>query len=255
MANSPNAKTVSAFLSNLPGNFQQQDDPVSARLLPEYGAVFIARNGVTPPDRVIFRDENQVKRFQDSVEIGRVNFGEITIGLQKKAAEDLKQAVEAAKAGGFSITPRAADSGRRSYADTVELWHSRVEPALVHWTKRGDLESREAERIRSLSPFEQVPVVFELESRGLFFAKDLSKSIIYSVAPPGASQHLSMLAFDVSEFGDPTVREILASHNWYQTVVSDLPHFTYLGVSESELGDFGLRQVENAERKFWVPDM
>ncbi|HMJ08621.1 MAG TPA: hypothetical protein VK468_06430, partial [Pyrinomonadaceae bacterium] len=83
----------------------------------------------------------------------------------------------------------------------------------------------------------------------------LSKSIIYSVAPPGASQHLSMLAFDVKEFDAEDVRVTLAKHRWFQTVTSDLPHFTYLGVAESELAGLGLKRVEHAGRPFWVPDI
>ena len=44
-----------------------------------------------------------------------------------------------------------------------------------------------------------------------------------------------MLAFDVNEFDNPRVREILAKHGWFQTVLSDLPHFTYLGLKEKDL--------------------
>src|SRR5205085_2247542 len=77
--------------------------------------------------------------------------------------------------------------------------------------------------------------VLELERAGLFFSKDLSKSILRSVAAPGASQHLAMLAFDASEFQDARVRDLLARCGWFQTVLSDLPHFTYLGLEESEL--------------------
>jgi hypothetical protein len=117
------------------------------------------------------------------------------------------------------------------------------------------MTSEQAAHIRSLSSFEQVPVVFELEKEEIWFAKDLSKSVIYSVAPPGTSQHLAMLAFDIAEFDDPAVRKILANHGWFQTVVSDLPHFTYLGVKERELPGLGLKRVEYLERKFWVPDI
>jgi hypothetical protein len=98
-----------------------------------------------------------------------------------------------------------------------------------------------------------VPVVLALETKGIWFAKDLSKSIIYSVAPPGTSQHLAMLAFDVKEFAERRVREILARNGWFQTVVSDLPHFTYLGVAENDLPDLGLKRVLSGEQAFWVP--
>ena len=98
-------------------------------------------------------------------------------------------------------------------------------------------------------------MVLELEENGLYFAKDLSKSIIYSVAPPGTSQHLSMLALDVAEFDDKDVRALLIEHKWFQTVVSDLPHFTYLGVREDELADLGLKKVLSCHRTFWLPDV
>ena len=246
----------SSFLSNIPtAVVDEAEDPVAARLLPDYGSIFVAGGGAVPPDRIVFRNQNEVQEFQRSVEIGTVNFGEIKIELQKVAADALRRAVDSAREAGLSITPRSADSGRRSYPDTVELWHSRVEPALVHWVAAGRLHVEKADWIRRLSPVEQIPVVFNLEADGLWFAKDLSKSIIYSVAPPGTSQHLSMLAFDVSEFNNPRVREILSGHLWHQTVVSDLPHFTFLGASEDDLPDLGLKKLIHGEKKFWVPDL
>jgi hypothetical protein len=89
----------------------------------------------------------------------------------------------------------------------------------------------------------------------MYFAKDLSKSIIYSVAPPGTSQHLSMLALDITEHDDAAVREIMARNGWHQTVVSDLPHFTYLGVPESELPALGLKKVNDGGRSYWLPSI
>jgi hypothetical protein len=244
------------FISNLSNAvIEETRGPVAAKLLPEYGAIFVARNGAVPPGRLVFRDENEVQEFQNLVAIGSLRFGDIAIELQKAAADALSRAVTSAAEEGLSITPRSADSGRRSYHDTVELWQSRIEPALDHWVGLGDLTPEAAAEIRARSPFDQVPLVFELESRGLWFAKDLAKSIIYSVAPPGASQHLSMLAFDVMEFNDSAVRNILAAHFWYQTVVSDLPHFTYLGVSMENLSELGLKQVSHADHEFWVPDI
>ncbi|MCA1608336.1 MAG: hypothetical protein LC730_02615, partial [Acidobacteria bacterium] len=167
----------------------------------------------------------------------------------------LLAAISEANAKNFSMSPRGADSAARDYQATVNLWTSRVEPALNYWVNEEKLSPDTAAYLRSLSPFEQVAEVLKLEADGLFFAKDLSKSIIYSVAPAGASQHLSMLAFDVSEFGEPTVREILEKHGWFQTVVSDLPHFTYLGVEERELAGLGLKPVDSCGQKFWTPDI
>lgn len=244
------------FAKNLPKDFVQPSDDVGRRLLKEYGAVFIARGGARPPSSVVFKNEDEVTRFQASVQTSRETFGDVTIELQSAAMRALMDAAAEAANSSLTITPRGgAEAAKRSYQDTVKLWASRVNPGLEYWTAKGRITAPEARRIRSLSPYEQVPEIFKLESEGIFFAKDLSKSIIYSVAPPGTSQHLSMLALDVSEFENPEVRSILAKYGWHQTVVSDLPHFTYLGASESELPQLGLKKVTNGGRTFWVPEI
>ena len=64
-----------------------------------------------------------------------------------------------------------------------------------------------------------------------------------------------MLAFDANEFQDERVRRILASHGWFQTVLSDLPHFTFLGLAEDELPARGLKRLEVDGQAFWIPDV
>lgn len=244
-----------AFRANLPAGFEEPSDASGELLLREYGAVFVARGGAVPPKKVVFKDESDVIAFQNSLKTEKVALGSYKLELQAAAAAALKQAVAEASKFGLIITPRGADSARRTYSQTVALWASRVNPGLTYWLAKGRISRQEADRIRSLSPFEQVPVILGLEKDGIYFSKDFSKSIIYSVAPPGTSQHLSMLALDVSEFDNPRIREILAKYGWFQTVVSDLPHFTYLGVSRDELSGLGLKRVENGGREFWVPDI
>jgi hypothetical protein len=238
--------------AHLPAGFELPTDEVGQRLLKEYGAIFVVR-GATAPPAVIFKNETEVSRWQMSVAAAKENIGGTEIELQAPAMKALKDAVDEAAKGGLTITPRGNDAARRSYGDTIGLWASRVEPGLRHWVQAGKITQEEADSIHSLSAFEQVPKIFALEDKGIFFSKDLSKPIIYSVAPPGASQHLSMLALDVTEFDNAKVREILARHGWFQTVVSDLPHFTYLGADEKDLPDLGLKQVTNAGRTFWIP--
>ena len=88
----------------------------------------------------------------------------------------------------------------------------------------------------------------------MFFSRDFSKSILYSATAPGASQHLSMLAVDLNENANPAVREVLARHGWFQTIVSDLPHFTFLGVAESDLPALGLKKIKKDNRVYWTPE-
>ncbi|MBK9153055.1 MAG: hypothetical protein IPM25_02345 [Chloracidobacterium sp.] len=243
------------YAANLPSGFEQPTDDVGRMLLREYGSVFVARGGVTPPAKVVFRDQDEVSGFQSGLKTSKATIGGSRLELQAPAMEALQAAIGQARAKGLDISPRGADSAKRTYDETVGLWKSRVDPALVHWVGKGKLTKADADRIKGMSTFDQVKEVLRLEEQGIYFAKDLSKSIIYSVAPPGTSQHLSLLAFDVKEFDNAEVRRILNENGWFQTVASDLPHFTYLGVKESELSGLGLKRMTSSGRTFWVPDV
>ncbi|HEX8190898.1 MAG TPA: hypothetical protein VF586_21240, partial [Pyrinomonadaceae bacterium] len=230
-------------------------DPVARRILNEYGAVFFASGGATPPPVCIFAGAEEVESFQRAASVSAQVLGGVTIELQPAAMRALLAAREEAVASGLDITPRdGSESARRGYADTVRLWNSRLLPALEYWRGQGRLSDEEAERVRRLPVREQVGAVLELERGGVYFSKDFSKSILYSVAAPGASQHLSLLAFDAAEYGDGRVRRVLARHGWFRTVRSDCPHFTYLGLPESRLPAHGLKRVETRDGEFWVPN-
>lgn len=230
-------------------------DAVSRRVLEEYGAMFVAE-GVRLPHVCVFESALEVESFQREAGWLSADFGGAQVELQPAAMRALLGAREEARAEGGNITPRGGgEAGRRGFDDSLRLWRSRCDPALDHWCSRGRLSAEEAVRVGRLSLREQVAAVLELERGGLFFSKDLKKSILQSVAAPGASQHLAMLAFDASEFEDARVRALLARHGWFQTVLSDLPHFTYLGLDERELPERGLRRVESGGQTFWTPDM
>lgn len=229
---------------------------VAQRVLHDYGAMFIGVRDILPPPLCVFTSEEQVSEFQNAAGWVAETFGDAVVELQPAAMAALLKARAVARAEGLDITPRdGAEGARRSYADTVRLWNSRFLPALDHWTGLSRMTAEQADRLRNLPVDEQVPAVLELEKEGIFFSKDLSKSVLYSIAAPGTSQHIAMLAFDVNEFSNPRVREILARHGWFQTVLSDLPHFTYLGLTESELPNRGLKTVEVDGQKFWIPDV
>ena len=244
-----------SYLDNLPSDFSQPTDDAGKLLLREYGSVFVSRGGTTPPKKVVFKDQADVIAYQAGVQRSSESIGGMTMTLQTPAMNALKAAISEAKAAGLTIGPRGADSSIRDYDHTVKLWTSRVNPGLVKWVGSGRVTQAEANRIKKLTPFEQVPEILKLEQQSIFFSTDQTKSIIYSVAPPGTSQHISMLALDVKEFDKARVRSILANHGWFQTVTSDLPHFTYLGVTEAELPGLGLKKVTNTGRDFWVPNI
>ncbi len=226
------------------------------RVFADYGAIFVSNNGGKLPAKCIFEDDAQVSVFQTAANPQTENIGGTQITLQKPAMEALLKARDEAAKKGLRITPRGgAIAGSRSFADTYRLWNSRFSPALNYWTKRGKISRAEAEAAKKLPVPEQVARVLEWEDRGFYFSTGFDKSILYSVAAPGASQHIFMLALDVQQFGDKRVRDILAANGWFQTVQSDLPHFTFIGVSEAELPKLGLKPVTSGGQKFWIPNL
>ena len=57
--------------------------------------------------------------------------------LQAEAMDALRLPQASFAASGASLTPRAADSARRSYDDTVGLWNRNVGRGLEHWVELG----------------------------------------------------------------------------------------------------------------------
>lgn len=242
------------FTDNLREDFKIPTDEVGDRMLREYGALFVAQGKIVLPVTPVFKDAAEVSSWQAGVAAVTENIGGFDVTLQGTAMNALQEAIAEAKGQSLTITPRGKDASKRNYEETEELWASRVNPGLEHWVKQGKLAPADADRIKAMTPFAQVSEIFKLEQEKIFFSKDLKKPIMYSVAPPGTSQHLSMLALDVTEHDNAKVREVLAKHGWFQTVVSDLPHFTYLGMQESELTQRGLIKLEDAGRVYWAPD-
>ena len=232
------------------------DDAIAQRVLCDYGAIHVASPEILPPPICVFTSEEAVASFQQAAGWATAKIDDYVIELQPAAMKALLKARSVARAEGLNISPRDGLEGtRRTYEDTVRLWNSRFLPALDHWQERGRLTQEQTNRLRSLPVIQQVAEVLELEKDGVFFSKDFSKSVLYSIAAPGTSQHIAMLAFDANEFFEPRVREIFAENGWFQTVLSDLPHFTFLGLKEAELPSRGLRPVEVQGQKFWIPDV
>lgn len=248
-------RAFSKFEQNLPAGFPLPDasDFVLSRILKDYGAIFVARGVIAPP-KIMFESQEECATWQDTVSTRREKFGAVNIELQDRAMRALIAAREEMRGKSLNITARGTWAARRDYNDTVKIWLTRVNPGLVFWARRGKINSAEAERIRSLAPPLQIADILRLEAKNIFFSKDFSKSVLYSATPPGCSQHLSMLALDVNENANPAVRQILAKHGWFQTVVSDLPHFTFLGAAEEELPSLGLKKVSKDNRIYWIPD-
>jgi hypothetical protein len=225
-----------------------------ARLLETYGAVLMAGNGVIVPPDIQFADEAAVTTWQSSVPTEKAKFGTVEIELQAPAMQALLAARDELKKLRLNLTPHARDAARRSFADTERLWKRRAEAGLYHWYKKRKITPKELRRLRALPHPDQTLEILGLEAAGLYFSTNLKKTILASAAPPGASQHLSMLALDVKQHYQARVRAALARHGWFQTVAGDFAHFTYLGCREEDLPALGLKKVVAEKRTFLVPD-
>lgn len=233
-----------------------QNDAVAQRILREYGSVFIARENVAVPPVCIFTSHEEVDKFQSSFIVAVEQIDGAQIELQLAAMLAYREAREEAQKAGLDITPRdGAEAARRNFADTLRLWNSRFLPACDYWLEKGKLTEEEVLQLKALPIKEQVKSVLEYEQKGIFFNTWFNNSILYSVAPPGTSQHLMMLAFDANEYADERVREILARHGWFRTVRNDEPHFTFLGHKEKDLKKFGLKKLETERGKFYIPNI
>jgi hypothetical protein len=230
------------------------NDPAAARVFADYGAIFVAA-GVLFPFKCIFQNEAEVRFYQDTARSKSAELGGVWIELQEAAMNALLEAQKEAAKNNLKITPRGgSEAAKRSYETTLRLWNSRFFPALNYWVGKGKISRRDAEAARAMQTNAQVAQVLKWEEKKLWFSKDLSKSILYSVAAPGASQHIFMLALDVEQYGNKQVRDILAAHGWFQTVKSDLPHFTYLGLKKVDLPKYGLKSETLSGQEFWIPN-
>jgi hypothetical protein len=252
-------KTLDIALSKRSSNLASlcdERDSVSQRILHEYGAIFIADEKVVAPPVCMFTNADEVNSFQSKTQIASEQIGDAKIELQGNAMKAYLAARAEAKSAGLDIRPRGgAEAARRGFDDTLRLWKSRVDPACDHWIGKGKLTTEQVEKLKALPIKEQVRTVLEYEKSEIYFNKQFNNSILYSVAAPGTSQHLSMLALDVEEFANKAVREIMANHGWFRTVQNDAPHFTFLGKKEDELVSLGLKKVENKDGEFWIPNV
>lgn len=229
-------------------------DKLGKRLFAEYGAIFSATDEVVLPKTCIFASESEVARFQSKLTTSKLTIGTVEIELQAAAMTSLKKALRDAETRGLRITPLDGSiAGRRSFADTERIWNSRFFPALDHWVRRSRISRQEADAARQLSVVDQVERVLLWEENGIFFSTGKNRPIMSSVAPPGTSQHLSLIAFDIEQASNRAVRDIMNANGWFQTVVNDSPHFTFLGYAESELPKRGLKAVARGGYKYWVP--
>ncbi|MEO8572875.1 MAG: hypothetical protein ABI481_02810 [Pyrinomonadaceae bacterium] len=231
-------------------------DIIAMRIMQSYGSMFVASDAIKLPDTCVSKGDGEIRKFQQKLEKKSLEINGIQMDFQAAATTALQSSINEAAAVGLSITPLdGAIAGGRSYGDTLMLWNSRVFPALEFWIRRGRLSPDARDEIGRLDLKKKIEQIIEWESQGIYFSTDRTRSILTSTAPPGTSQHLYLTAFDVTEFWNAETRSILNRNGWFQTVVDDPAHFTYLGYSEADLPARGLIAVAKGGHQYWVPNL
>jgi hypothetical protein len=226
------------------------------KILSEYGAIFVASEKVVPPPTCRFQNDTEVAAFQSKIATGYVILNGVQIQLQKPAADSLNSVIADGIAEGIRVRPLDGSiAAGRSYSDTVRLWNSRLLPALRYYAVRNQISADDVAAIIEMLPDQQIEEIIGWENQRLKFGTNRASSIFASTAPPGASQHLSLIAFDVAPPVSPTVIWLMNLHGWYQTVKGDRSHFTYLGLTEKELPARGLKALVFDGIQYWVPNI
>lgn len=183
-------------------------------LLRAYGAVFVNQDiKIKLPQKDIFANEQETQEFQATLTMDHVN-GTKDCYLQKSAADALN------KARTQLHIPLKSGYGSgdctRTFNTNLRFWHKYANNQILAKVQQGK----------------------ETKILGL-------------VAPPGTSQHLWGLAIDL-RVGSKEQRKALNQNGWFQTVQNDVPHWTYVGLTEENLTLFGFKKQVVQGIIYWI---
>lgn len=226
--NTSKKTTSEPFIPNLELNAQQRFLSAIARKLPTvpqagsyeyillkaYGAVFVNQDvGIKLPQKDIFANEQETQEFQATLTMGHVD-GTNDCYLQKSAADALNKA---------RIEQHIPLKSGYGYGDCTRTFNTN----LRFWNKYANNQI--------LAKVQQ----------------GKETKILGLVAPPGTSQHLWGLAIDL-RVGSKEQRKALNNNGWFQTVQNDVPHWTYVGLSEENLPLFGFKKQVLQGIAYWI---
>ncbi|MBW4507825.1 MAG: D-alanyl-D-alanine carboxypeptidase family protein [Scytonematopsis contorta HA4267-MV1] len=190
-----------------------EDNTYERIILGAYGAVFLNYEpGVTLPPKVKFDSAEETKKFQDTLTLGKVT-NTNNCYLQKVAADALNKAISQVR-----IPLKSGFSGdcTRDFATNLRFWNKYANNNTLEQVRQGK-----------------------------------EKRILGIVAPPGTSQHLWGLAIDL-RVTSQTQRKALQENGWFQTVENDDPHWTYMGLAEEYLPQFGFQKKVLRGITYWL---
>jgi LAS superfamily LD-carboxypeptidase LdcB len=183
-------------------------------LLRQYGAAFINISpNIKLPPKILLANDQETKSYQATLAMGAVNSGR-NCYLQKGAADALNNSIKQAN---FYLKSGSGNGDcTRSYETNLRFWQKYANNSTLEEVKKGK-----------------------------------QTAILGVVAPPGASQHLWGLAVDL-RVSTQAQRQALNQNGWFQTVENDVPHWTYLGLAEDSLSQWGFRKKIVRGIVYWL---
>lgn len=212
----PELNEQQRFLTTIETKLLQIPQPGSYEyiLLRKYGAVFVNQDPETKlPEKVIIANEQETKEFQSTLTMIKVN-GTKDCYLQQTAGLALN------KAKALQNIPLKSGYGSgdctRTFTTNLRFWYKYANDRTLEKVRQGK-----------------------------------ETAILSVVAPPGTSQHLWDLAIDL-RVSNQKQRQALNQNGWFQTVESDIPHWTYLGLTEEQLPLFGFQKKLVRGITYWL---
>jgi D-alanyl-D-alanine carboxypeptidase len=212
----PNLPEKERFISAITSKLPEIPIPGTFEyiLLRQYGSVFVNNNpSIKLPPKVLFTNSQETKLYQNTLVMAKVNTGK-NCYLQKAAADALNKSRTQ-----INISLKSGNGGgdcTRTFETNLRFWRKYANNNTLEKVRQGK------------------------ETR-----------ILSVVAPPGTSQHLWGLAVDL-RVSNSKQREVLNQNGWFQTVEGDVPHWTYLGVSEENLNQLGFRKKIVGNIPYWL---
>ncbi len=190
-----------------------EDNTYERIILGAYGAVFLNYEpGVILPPKVKFDSAQETKKFQDTLTLGKVT-NTNNCYLQKVAADALNKAISQVR---IPLKSGFPGDCTRDFATNLRFWKKYANNNTLEQVRQGK-----------------------------------EKRILGIVAPPGTSQHLWGLAIDL-RVTSQIQRKALRENGWFQTVENDDPHWTYMGLAEEYLPQFGFQKKVLRGITYWL---
>ncbi|MBW4426166.1 MAG: D-alanyl-D-alanine carboxypeptidase family protein [Nostoc desertorum CM1-VF14] len=212
----PELNEQQRFLSAIARNLPTVPQPGTYEyiLLRAYGAVFVNQDvKIKLPQKGMFANEQETQDFQATLTMGYID-GTNDCYLQKSAADALN------KARIQQQIPLKSGYGSgdctRTFSTNLRFWHKYANNQILAKVQQGK-----------------------------------ETKILGVVAPPGTSQHLWGLAIDL-RVGSKEQRKALNQNGWFQTVYNDVPHWTYVGLTEENLPLFGFKKQVVRGITYWL---